>query len=85
MTQIFMITETLSPSCDGARFQTQLLKLYFLTTLYVDVKEPVIHAHLRRQKNSISSPTLNHVSVNRCRDKIECNLQSQMYAEQTPD
>jgi hypothetical protein len=22
------------------KFQTQLLKLYFLTTLYVDVKEP---------------------------------------------
>jgi len=38
-----MITETLwlgHLTFPALLFQTQLLKLYFLTTLYVDVKEP---------------------------------------------
>lgn len=38
-----MITETLRRTRlteTRLQFQTQLLKLYFLTTLYVDVKEP---------------------------------------------
>jgi len=42
-------------------FQTQLLKLYFLTTLYVDVKEPAVHVHFRPQKNSILRPTWTRV------------------------
>jgi len=70
-TEICMITETLSPPCGGAWFQTQLLKLYFLTTLYVDVKEPAV-PHIRVQKNSIL------IALNRFakatavkRDKIE--------------
>jgi hypothetical protein len=40
-----LITETLSHGGEDRRltiFQTQLLKLYFLTTLYVDVKEPAL-------------------------------------------
>ena len=32
------------------KFQTQLLKLYFLTTLYVDVKEPVAPYILNNKK-----------------------------------
>jgi hypothetical protein len=31
-------------------FQTQLLKLYFLTTLYVDVKEPTVQYVLATKK-----------------------------------
>ena len=61
-----MITETLwlKILTSSRLFQTQLLKLYFLTTLYVDVKEPapnffgvMFSAHFRRQKNSILTPT----------------------------
>ena len=40
-----MITETLHRTRlaeTRLQFQTQLLKLYFLTTLYVDVKEPAV-------------------------------------------
>ena len=54
--EILLITETLLAedlNLQPLLFQTQLLKLYFLTTLYVDVKEPVPRT-FRRQKNSIS-------------------------------
>jgi len=36
-------------------FQTQLLKLYFLTTLYVDVKEPAL-PHISRTKKLNFAP-----------------------------
>ena len=68
--------------------------MYFLTTLYVDVKEPApnffgvnIHVHFRSQKNSISRPILlfswrlARRSLGEDGDKIESNLQSQMYVE----
>jgi len=38
----------------SAWIQTQLLKLYFLTTLYVDVKEPALASISGDKKNSIS-------------------------------
>ena len=43
--EILLITETLLAedlNLQPLLFQTQLLKLYFLTTLYVDVKEPAL-------------------------------------------
>ena len=62
--------------CPPYKFQTQLLKLYFLTTLYVDVKEPAIHVHFRAQKNSILRPGFSRppwrASSNR--DKIEFTI-----------
>ena len=62
--------------------QTQLLKLYFLTTLYVDVKEPAF-THIPDHKKTQSRADKNHSLPAvagfrfRCRDKIEPNLQSQ--------
>ena len=58
-TEDSLITETLwleilTPS---RLFQTQLLKLYFLTTLYVDVKEPAL-THIQATKNSTSPPVI---------------------------
>jgi hypothetical protein len=52
-----LITETLSLLCGSDLISDSALKVVFLTTLYVDVKEPAVHVHLRRQKNSISNPT----------------------------
>jgi len=58
------------------------LKVVFLTTLYVDVKEPAVHNILTAKKTQ--SRADKHYSVPavagfrlRCRDKIEPNLQSQ--------
>jgi hypothetical protein len=56
----FLITETLlNPDRNrGYRyFQTQLLKLYFLTTLYVDVKEPAV-LHISATKKLNLAPTI---------------------------
>jgi hypothetical protein len=58
------------------------LKVVFLTTLYVDVKEPAVPYIFATRKSSIScrqklqSPTVVGFRF-RCRDKIEPNLQSQ--------
>jgi hypothetical protein len=66
------------------------LKVVFLTTLYVDVKEPAAQ-YILPQKKTQSRADKNHsVPVVtgfrfRCRDKIEPNLQSQMYVERTPN
>jgi hypothetical protein len=46
-----MITETLgSDSHRSFLISDSALKVVFLTTLYVDVKEPAIHVHFRPQK-----------------------------------
>jgi hypothetical protein len=59
--------------------------LYFLTTLYVDVKEPALaHIQATKKLNLVADsdrPALARLSG---RDKIESNLQSQMYVERTP-
>jgi len=89
-----MITETLSAS-RGQRptapaISDSALKVVFLTTLYVDVKEPAVQ-YVRPQKKLNLVPTKITVCPAwrsfrfRCRDKIEPNLQSQMYAERTPN
>ena len=52
-----MITETLSLLCGSDLISDSALKVVFLTTLYVDVKEPAVHVHFRPQKNSILRPT----------------------------
>src|SRR4051794_28658978 len=55
--RFFMITETLwlkvLPS--NRLFQTQLLKLYFFTTLYVDVKEPALRPFRRQKKLNLGA------------------------------
>jgi hypothetical protein len=56
-----MITETLWPGIlpPGRLFQTQLLKLYFLTTLYVDVKEPAFrHIPGTKKLNFVPTPII---------------------------
>lgn len=52
-----MITETLwlKILTSSRLFQTQLLKLYFLTTLYVDVKEPVLRSLWAIKKLNLAS------------------------------
>ena len=84
--EIFLITETLwlKILTSSRLFQTQLLKLYFLTTLYVDVKEPASYAHFGTKKLNLASGYLPRRGGVNGRDKIECNLQSQMYVERTP-
>jgi hypothetical protein len=87
MAQIFMITETLFVESQARRLchiniSDSALKVVF-TTLYVDVKEPAL-AQIQATKKLNLVPTIIHVSVNHGRDKIESNLQSQMYAERTP-
>jgi hypothetical protein len=54
-----MITETLWPKtfAFSRLFQTQLLKLYFLTTLYVDVKEPAL-SYISGDKKLNLMPTI---------------------------
>ena len=65
-----MITETLGSDLHrSAWIQTQLLKLYFLTTLYVDVKEPAFH-HIPGTKKLNFVPTLITLPLSG-RDKIE--------------
>ncbi|HMH01081.1 MAG TPA: hypothetical protein VK555_06690, partial [Terriglobales bacterium] len=64
-------------------FQTQLLKLYFLTTLYVDVKEPAV-LHISATKKTQSCTDDNFLSENHAGTKLSSNLQSQMYVERTP-
>src|SRR5207302_10589359 len=82
------------------QFQTQLLKLYFLTTLYVDVKEPapnffgVNFAHISGTKklNFVSDsnsflPRRSYSeggSVYLAGTKLSSNLKSQNVREQTP-
>src|SRR3954451_21076028 len=81
-----MITETLTGQASylpAVNFQTQLLKVVF-TTLYVDVKEPAARIFQATKKTQLCLPTVNHVSVHQCRDKIEFNLQSQSIQEHTP-
>ena len=80
-----MITETLL----STRSQTvatdisdSALKVVFLTTLYVDVKEPAVHYILDTKKTqSHADKTYGLPAITgfrlRCRDKIEPNLQSQ--------
>jgi hypothetical protein len=58
------------------------LKVVFLTTLYVDVKEPAVHYILstkKAQSRADKNYSLSAVASFRlcCRDKIEPNLQSQ--------
>jgi hypothetical protein len=58
------------------------LKVVFLTTLYVDVKEPAVHYIVTTKKPNLMPTKITadlpwQVSVFRCRDKIEPNLQSQ--------
>jgi hypothetical protein len=87
-----MITETLSAS-RGQRptapaISDSALKVVFLTTLYVDVKEPAV-PHILAIKKAQSRADKNQVPVVtgfrfNCRDKIEPNLQSQMYVERSP-
>jgi hypothetical protein len=65
------------------------LKVVFLTTLYVDVKEPAVQRILATKKlnlvpTKITVPAVTRGFRFRCRDKIEPNLQSQMYVERTP-
>jgi hypothetical protein len=52
-----MITETLwlKILTSSRLFQTQLLKLYFLTTLYVDVKEPALRPFWATKKLNLAS------------------------------
>ena len=83
-----MITETLAArdlTLRPVNFQTQLLKLYFLTTLYVDVKEPALR----------TIETTKKLNLDRCgplllkqqrfkRDKIEPICSPKMYVERTP-
>ena len=96
-----MITETLSetavynrgynvtPKPFGATVSDSALKVVFLTTLYVDVKEPAVQYILATKKLNLM-PTRSQCardyarSVFVCRDKIESNLQSQMYVERAP-
>src|ERR1700737_2254927 len=83
--EIFLITETLwlKILTSSRLFQTQLLKLYFLTTLYVDVKEPAfthISGDKKTQPRARFGTSIHQSGFDyRCRDKIESNLQSQMY------
>ncbi len=56
------------------------LKVVFLTTLYVDVKEPAfthISDHKKTQSRTDKIRLPHHGFRFRCRDKIEPNLQSQ--------
>jgi hypothetical protein len=81
-----MITETLSASRGQRPTATAIsdsaLKVVFLTTLYVDVKEPVVR-YILITKKAQSRADKNHSLAAiadfrfRCRDKIEPNLQSQ--------
>jgi hypothetical protein len=58
-----MITETLGSDLHrSAWIQTQLLKLYFLTTLYVDVKEPAFR-HISGTKKTQLRADSNYVAV----------------------
>jgi hypothetical protein len=65
------------------------LKVVFLTTLYVDVKEPGAQYILPQKKLNLAptkiTATRHSGSRFRCRDKIEPNLKSQMYVERTPN
>jgi hypothetical protein len=76
-----LITETLSPSCDGVLISDSALKVVFLTTLYVDVKEPAVHHILTTKKLNLAPTKITACRRGgfcfRCRDKIEPNLQSQ--------
>jgi hypothetical protein len=67
--------------------------LYFLTTLYVDVKEPAPNFFGVKHSRTFQSTKKLNVAPDRPsfakatagkRDKIESNLQSQMYVERTP-
>ena len=93
-----MITETLCvervAQRRGLQFQTQLLKLYFLTTLYVDVKEPAV-SYISGEKKLNFVPDSRVTGSSRRRlgaggsvivvgTKLSSNLQSQMYVERTP-
>src|SRR4029077_8723752 len=57
------------------------LKVVFLTTLYVDVKEPAVHYILTTKKLNLVPTKLQSTAGAGfcfcCRDKIEPNLQSQ--------
>jgi hypothetical protein len=88
-----MITETLSVSrCQrptATVISDSALKVVFLTTLYVDVKEPAVR-YIWPQKNSISCrqksqllPTV-RVSVFIAGTKLSPICSPQMYIERTP-
>ena len=80
-----MITETLGPDpkIGALGFQTQLLKLYFLTTLYVDVKEPALRTLADHKKTQLRRRLESRFRLSG-RDKIESNLQSPNVQERTP-
>ena len=66
------------------------LKVVFLTTLYVDVKEPAVPDISAQKKAQSHADIITGYPPSRdtrfhCRDKIEHNLQSQMYVERTPN
>ena len=70
---------------DSAFFASQGRKLYFFTTLYVDVKEPAVSDISSDKKTQLCLPTGSFPLARdpSCRDKIECNLQSQNIEEHT--
>jgi hypothetical protein len=81
-----MITETLSASRGQRPTATAIsdsaLKVVFLTTLYVDVKEPAVHNILARKKLNLAPTKITALPAVAgfrfcCQDKIEPNLQSQ--------
>jgi hypothetical protein len=60
------------------------LKVVFLTTLYVDVKEPAVHLHFRHKKTQ-SHADKNHVSVFVAGTKLSPICSPKMYVERTPN
>src|SRR5437870_9954539 len=84
-----LITETLRGSrtrCPCHDISDSALKVVLSYYPVCRCQRTSPHVHFRRQKKlNLVSPTIDpRLSGYRCRDKIESNLQSQMYVEQTP-
>ena len=83
-----MITETLSASRDQRPTATAIsdsaLKVVFLTTLYVDVKEPALAYNQTTKKLNLDRWTAFANAAAAKRDKIEPICSPKMYVKRTP-
>jgi hypothetical protein len=87
-----LITETLSPPCGGVLISDSALKV--VLSYYPVCRCQRTSPDIRRGKRSRTFQATKKLNLAirqksrfrfRCRDKIESNLQSQMYVERTPE